>query len=141
MYSARKDEILKKQSPLSKLFVIKPLAITRVHYASSLLSEKKYIFTFKHLRECPCWWTTDATTAHVVKLTEIVSLWVYFTVLFGFTLIWHVWDFTFQFLNYFLWQRITDEGPVPEMRIWSILLIKSDLNWSIHLIRSLFSHS
>ena len=23
--------------------------------------------------------------------------------------------------------RITDEGSVPEMRIWSILLIKSDL--------------
>ena len=27
---------------------------------------------------------------------------------------------------------------VPEMRIWSILLIKSDLKWCIHLSRSLF---
>ena len=34
--------------------------------------------------------------------------------------------------------RITDEGSVPEMRIWSILLIKSDLKWCIHLSRSLY---
>ena len=27
----------------------------------------------------------------------------------------------FKFLNYFVWLRITDEGSVPEMRIWSIL--------------------
>ena len=33
----------------------------------------------------------------------------------------------FNFLNYFVWLRITDEGPVPEMRIWSILYIESDL--------------
>ena len=36
------------------------------------------------------------------------------------------------------WLRITDEGSVPEMRIWSILLIKSDLKWCIYLSRSLF---
>ena len=30
---------------------------------------------------------------------------------------------------------------VPEMRIWSILLIKSDLKWCIHLSRSLFLYS
>ena len=29
----------------------------------------------------------------------------------------------FKLLNYFVWLRITDEGLVPEMRIWSILLI------------------
>ena len=40
--------------------------------------------------------------------------------------------------NYFVWPRITDRGSVPEMRIWSILLIKSDLKWCIHLSRSLF---
>ena len=44
----------------------------------------------------------------------------------------------FQFFNYFLWLRIIDEGSVPEMRIWSISLIKSDLKWCIHLSRSLF---
>ena len=44
----------------------------------------------------------------------------------------------FNVLNYFVWLRIADEGLVPEMRIWSILLIKSDLKWCIHLSRSLF---
>ena len=39
----------------------------------------------------------------------------------------------FTFLNYFVWLRITDEGSVPEIRIWSILLIKSDLKWCKHL--------
>ena len=29
----------------------------------------------------------------------------------------------FNYLNYFVWLMITDEGSVPEMRIWSILLI------------------
>ena len=32
----------------------------------------------------------------------------------------------FNFWNYFVWLRITDEGSVPKMRIWSILLITSD---------------
>ena len=41
-------------------------------------------------------------------------------------------------LDYFVWLRITDEGSVPEMRIWSVLLIESDLKWCIHLSRSLF---
>ena len=44
----------------------------------------------------------------------------------------------FNFWNHFVWRRITDEGSLPEMRIWSILLIKSDLKWCFHLIRSLF---
>ena len=34
--------------------------------------------------------------------------------------------------------RITDDGSVPEMRIWFILLIKYDLKWCIHNSRSLF---
>ena len=37
-----------------------------------------------------------------------------------------------------VWRRITDDGSLPEMRIWSILLIKSDLKWCIHLGKSLF---
>ena len=61
-----------------------------------------------------------------------------FRIPFGFSLIWHFLGITFQLLNYFVWLRITDEGSVPEMRIWSILLIKSDLKWCIHLSRSLF---
>ena len=38
-------------------------------------------------------------------------------------------------LSYCLWLRITDEGSVPKIRIWSILLIKSDLKWCIHISR------
>ena len=52
-----------------------------------------------------------------VWLGELVGLWVH---------------------DYHAWSDKTDEGSVPEMRIWSILLIKSDLKWCIHLIRSLF---
>ena len=58
----------------------------------------------------------------------------------------YFWGSTIQFLlefllNYFVWLRINDESSVPEMRIWSILLIKSDLKWLIHLVsRSLFSY-
>ena len=44
-----------------------------------------------------------------------------------------------NFLNNFVWLRITDEGSVPEIRNWYILLIKSDLKWCIHLGRSLFN--
>ena len=74
----------------------------------------------------------------MIKLFEIVILWVYYTIPLCFSLFWHVWDLSFQLLKLLLWQRTTDEGLVPEMRIWSILLIKSDLKWCIHLSRSLF---
>ena len=76
----------------------------------------------------------------MLKLTEIVILWVYYTIPFGFSLVWHFWGITFQLLNYFVWLRITDEGSIPEIRIRSILLIKSDLKWCIHLSRGLFSY-
>ena len=68
----------------------------------------------------------------VFKFIQIVILWVYYTIPFGFTLFWHFWAYISNFLNYFLWLRIT---------VWSISLIKSDLKWCIqhvHLSRSLF---
>ena len=74
----------------------------------------------------------------VFRLIEIVILWVYYTIPFGFSLFWHFWASMFNFWNYFVWLRITGEGSVPEMRIWSISLIKSDLKWCIHLSRSFF---
>ena len=40
-----------------------------------------------------------------------------------------------NFFNYFLWLKITDEGSIPEIRIFSILLIKSDLKLCVHLSR------
>ena len=48
------------------------------------------------------------------------------------------WAYIFNFFNHFLRLRITDEGSIPEMRIWTITLIKSDLKWCIHLSRRLF---
>ena len=47
-------------------------------------------------------------------------------------------------LQNFVWTNQTiinfNEGSVPEMRIWPILLIKSDLKWCIYLSRSLFPY-
>ena len=121
----------------------------------------KSLFIFQLIGECHCWWTNESPRARVakfygrlrlirsvlraskfsvLKLTEIVILWVYYPIPFGFSSIRHFLGITFQRLTYFVWLRITDEGSVPEMRIWSILLIKSDLKWCIHLSRSLFSY-
>ena len=50
----------------------------------------------------------------------------YFTIPFGFSLFWHFLVITFQLFILQVWLRITDEGSVPEMRIWSISLIYSD---------------
>ena len=59
---------------------------------------------------------------------------------FGLSLIRHFRAIIFNVWNHLVWLRITDEGSLPEMRIWSILLIKSDLKWCIHLSRRLFSY-
>ena len=56
-----------------------------------------------------------------LKLIEIVILWVYYTIPFGFSLFMHF--SVIQFVIVHVWLRITDEGSVPEMRIWSISLI------------------
>ena len=122
-------------------------------------SEWKSLFIFQLLGECHYWWTNESPRAHVAKfcgrlrlirsvwehqnflgskLIEIVILWVYYTIPFGFSVFRYFWGITFPLLNYFVWQRITDEGSVPEMRIWSILWIKSVLKWCIHLSGSLF---
>ena len=79
-----------------------------------------------------------ASKFSVLNLIEIIILWVYYTIPFGLSLFRHFWTSLDNFWNYFVWLRITKEGSVPEMRIWSILLIKSELKWCIHLSRSLF---
>ena len=61
-----------------------------------------------------------ASKFSVLKLTEIVIFWVYYTIPFGFCLIRHFWGIISQVLNYCVWRRITDEGSVTEMRIWTI---------------------
>ena len=120
------------------------------------------LFIFQLLGGCHCWWTRESPRAHVakfygrrrlirkvlraskfsaLKLIEIVILWVYNFITpsllvsacfgtFGASLS--------NVINYLFWLRITDEGSLPEMRFWSILLIISELKWCIHLSRSLF---
>ena len=93
-------------------------------------------FIFQLLDECQCWWTKESPRAHVakfygrlrlicsvlraskfavLKLIEIVILWIYYTIPFGFSFFRHFWDIIFQpfQLPYFLWLRITDEGSIP----------------------------
>ena len=124
-----------------------------MHFSRSLF------LIFELLSECHCRWASGSPRAHVVKfygrlrtirnvlrasqfsvlkLTDIVILWVYYTIPFGLSLIWHFRVNFFNFWNKFVWLRITDEDSLPEMRIWSILLIKSHFKWCIHLSRSLF---
>ena len=111
--------------------------------------------SLKPLGECHCWWTRVSPRANVAKFNvrlqlirsflraskfsvlkfiEIVILWIYYMA----SLLAPASFGTFvtsllNFLNYFVWLRITDEGSVPEMRIWPILLMKSDLKWCIDL--------
>ena len=40
-----------------------------------------------------------------------------------------LWTSLFDFLNYCVWLRITEEVSGPGIRIWSILLIQSGLKW------------
>ena len=62
-----------------------------------------------------------ASTFSMLKFIEIVIFWVYSlsllaSVCFGTFVI-----SLFNFFSYFVWLRITDDGSVLEMRIWSIL--------------------
>ena len=50
-----------------------------------------------------------------------------FKLLFGKILATH-----FKFLLYFIWQRITDNGSLPETRIWSILLYSLDFDKMVY---------
>ena len=58
-----------------------------------------------------------------LKLIEIVILWVYYTIPFGYSFFRQFLVITFQLFILHVWLRITDECSVPEMRIWSISLI------------------
>ena len=80
-----------------------------------------------------------ASKFSVLKFIEIVILWIYYmaSLLASASYCTFVTSL-FNFFNYFVWLRITDEGSVPEMCIWSILLMKSDLKWCIHRSWSLF---
>ena len=115
-------------------------------------------FIIQLLVECHCWGTKESPRAHVARfygrprLIRSVLRASKFSVKidrnckflgllhhpFWLKLLSALFGIIFQLYNYFLWLRITDEGSIPEMRIWSILLIKSDLKWCIHFRRSLY---
>ena len=71
-------------------------------------------------------------------MIKIVISWVYYTIPSGLNFFGTFWSFLFNFLIFIVWLRITEKAEVPEMRIWFISLIKSDLKWCIHLSRSLY---
>ena len=98
---------------------------------------------------CHCWWTSEYTRAQVAKFygllrshrsVERASTFSVFKIDLNWNFVdlldhpfWlQLWgggvNIIFNFSNYFVWPRNTDEFSVPEMRIWSILLIESDLN-------------
>ena len=70
------------------------------------------------------------------KLIEIVILWVYYTIPFGFNWFLHFLDIIYQLRYYFqiVWLRITDEGSVPEMRIWYIFLILIPIKNDVYIL-------
>ena len=110
------------------------------------LSQAWSRLSFPRVHECPSynWCQYRSNTASIflyfkcLALVNNIILRVYYTIPFGFSFFGHFLALFFNFYNYFLWLRITDEGSIPEMRIWSILLIKSALKWCIHLSRSLY---
>ena len=134
------------------------------HRVTDISPASKNIWNVVKVGDCHCWWTRESPWVHaakfygrlrpsrsilraskfpVLKLNEIVILRVYYAIPVGFSLFRHFLDITFKLLrkrkrNHFVWLRITDEGSLPEMRIWSILLIKFDLKWCIHLSRIFF---
>ena len=80
-------------------------------------SWQKSLFIFQLLGECHCWWTKESPRAHVakfygrlrlicsilraskfavLKLIEIVIVWVYYTISFCFSFFRHFWDIIFQ---------------------------------------------
>ena len=48
--------------------------------------------------------------AFLVNLNSSLCLWVYKIILFGISLFWHFLNINFNFLNYSVWLKFTDEG-------------------------------
>ena len=86
------------------------------------------LFEFQLLGECHCLWTSVSPRAHAVKfvgrfrligsvwraskfsvfkLIEIVILWVYYTIPFGFSLFWHFLSLLFNFLIQHVWLTLS----------------------------------
>ena len=92
---------------------------------------KKYILLVIHLyiycREAFGEYSDIQIAIYYEINLKIFYIYFFFWIfLFGFSLFWHFLVITFQLFILHVWLRITDEGSVPEMRIWSISSIESD---------------
>ena len=127
----------------------------------TLISCNKYILVQVSFYVLITWWVSllvESPRAHTAKLycrllmirsalraskfsvLKLINfLWVDYIIPFCFTDTFGT--LLLNFWNYFVRRRITDEGLVPEIRIWSTLLIKSELKWCIRLRRRLFLYS
>ena len=113
--SMAKDHWWRSQYPIMRIWsilLIKSDLKWCIHLNRSLF------LYFNLLGECHCWWTNESPRAHVakfygrlrlirsvwesaskfpaIKLFEIVILWVYYIIPFGFSLFWHVLDISFH---------------------------------------------
>ena len=105
---------------------------------------KTIFFIFQLSGECHCWRTRQSPMAHLTKiygwlrsirivlrkskfsmlqLIKIEFFGLLTPPLLALACFGTFWASLFNFSNFFVWLRITDEGSVPEMRVWSILLI------------------
>ena len=90
--------------------------------------------SLKPLGECHCWWTRVSSRAHVakfyvrlqlalrasnfsvLKFIEIAILWIYYMASISASASFGTFvTFLFNFLSYFIWLKIIDEGSVPFM--------------------------
>ena len=90
------------------------------NFCAAHMTLSKSLYIFQLLGEFHCWWTKESPRAHlakfygqlwlicsvlkaskfsVLKLIEIVILWVYYTIPFGFSFFRHFWGIIFQFLS------------------------------------------
>ena len=123
---------------------------------------RSILLYFNYLVRCHCWWTRESPSSHLTKFfgrlrlipsvlrasklsvfkinwnCKFVGLFHYpFRLQLDLALLTHHFS---TFNNYIVWLslRITDEGSVHEKGMWSILFIKSDLKFCIHISRSIF---
>ena len=117
--------------------------VNEIRFKMVYTSWSLFIFQPLHsLGECHCWWIRESMRAHAAKFygrlrligsgsraSTVFPCWIYwncnfwglFPIPFGLSLFWHFCYISFQLFSYFVWLRITNDGSVFEMRIWSIL--------------------
>ena len=85
-------------------------AIFSAYYKINKFCKRKLLRHFRLRLICSI---SRASKFSVIKLIRIIILWVYYTISFGLSFFWHNGASLFNFLNHFVWLRITDKGAVP----------------------------